>query len=105
MDNAFYQAARQGAAVLKQHWFGGIVRLTGPDRVTWLQGMVTNDVEKLHSGEGVYAAHLSAQGKLIGQMTILVDDDAVWLTTETSNVTKLAGVLNPMIIMEDVTME
>jgi folate-binding protein YgfZ len=105
MDSASYQAARNGAAVLKQPWLEGIVRLSGPDRIAWLQGMVTNDVEKLRPGEGTYAANLNAQGKLIAHMTILVDADALWLTLETSNVKKLAGVLEPMIVMEDVMSE
>src|SRR5215475_1989755 len=105
MEDVSYQAAKNGAAVLRQGWFGGIIRLAGPDRVTWLQGMVTNDVEKLQTGEGTYAAHLSAQGKLIGQMTILIDEDAIWLTAETANAKKLAGALEPMIVMEDVTAE
>jgi len=105
LDNASYQAARHSAAVLKQPWLEGIIRLTGPDRVTWLQGMVTNDVEKLRPGEGVYAAHLSAQGKLIGQMIILVDTDEIWLTAETSNAKKLIAAFQPMIVMEDVTAE
>jgi len=73
--------------------------------VSWLQGMVTNDVERLLPGEGTYAAHLNAQGKLVGQMSILVDAEAVWLTTETSNAKKLADALERMIIMEDVVAE
>jgi folate-binding protein YgfZ len=98
----FYHAARNGAAVLKQPWHQGLIRLAGPDRTTWLQGMVTNDVEKLRPQEGTYAAHLNSQGKIIGQMAILVDPDAVWLSLETSNVKKLGGVLERMIVMEDV---
>jgi len=105
MNNGFYRAARHSAAVLVQPWYGGILRLTGPDRISWLQGMVTNDVEKLRPGEGTYAAHLSAQGKLVGQMTILIDEAAVWLTLETANAKNVGNVLERMIVMEDVVME
>src|SRR5678815_2974254 len=92
------QILRKGAVVLQQKtWYCGVIRLSGPDRLTWLQGMVSNDVEKLRPGQGTYAAHLNAQGKLIGQMAILVGDDEVWLGLESSNVGKLLGSLEPMI--------
>jgi len=67
--------------------------------------MVSNDVEKLHPGQGAYATHLNAQGKIVGQMTVLVDSDCVWLCMETSNAGKLAEVLDRMIVMEDVHCE
>ena len=101
----YYHAARYGAAVLNQPWNSGIVQLTGFDRLSWLQGMVTNDVEKLRPGEGTYAAHLNPQGKLIGQMTILVETDSVLLTMESANVKKLIDVMEPMVVMEDVITE
>lgn len=101
----FYHAARHEAAVLKQPRNRGLLRLSGPERISWLQGMVTNDVEKLHPGQGVYAAHLNAQGKLVAHMTILADSEAVWLVTEASNVKKLGEVLDRMIVMEDVQCE
>ena len=100
-----YHAARHGAAVLRQPWNRGLIRLAGPDRISWLQGMVTNDVEKLLSGQGAYAAHLNAQGKMVAQMTILADADCFWLTLETSNVAKLSEVLERMIVMEEVQSE
>lgn len=67
--------------------------------------MVTNDVEKLLPGQGAYAAHLNAQGKMVAQMTILADDDVLWLSLEASNVKKLGEVLDRMIVMEDVQSE
>jgi len=100
------QFLRHGAVALKQNiWYCGIIRLSGPDRLSWLQGMVSNEVEKLLPGQGTYAAHLNAQGKLIGQMAILIGVDEVWLSLESTNVGKLLGSLNPMIVMEDVVSE
>src|SRR6185503_9749566 len=37
--------------------------LTGADRVRFLHGQVTNDVNKLRVGEGRYAALVTAKGK------------------------------------------
>ena len=64
--------------------------------------MVTNEVEKLTSGQGCYAAHLNAQGKVVAQMIVLVTEDEVWLLVEKAAAAKLAAVFDKLIIMEDV---
>jgi folate-binding protein YgfZ len=100
----YYKAARHGAAILEQDWLGAL-RLTGPDRTSWLQGMVTNDVARLSPGQGCYAAHLNAQGKLVAQMNILVEPDAIWIVTERTSLQKLAEAFDKLIIMEDVQVQ
>lgn len=52
-------------------------RLTGADRVRFLHGMVTNDVEKLRPGEGCHAAMLSVKGKTLGDLIIYSDEEAL----------------------------
>ncbi len=42
-----------------------VVALTGPEARSFLQGLVTNDVTTLAPGKPVYAALLSAQGKIL----------------------------------------
>src|SRR5688572_32907670 len=96
-----YNAARNKAAVVKKDWMG-VLQLTGPERQSWLQGMVTNEVEKLGAGQGCYAAHLNAQGKVVAQMIVLVAEEEVWLLVEREAAGKLAGVFDKLIIMEDV---
>jgi folate-binding protein YgfZ len=101
MVSEYYKAAKQAAAVAEKDSFG-IVKLTGGERVSWLQGMVTNDVRKLSSGSGCYAAHLTPQGKMIAQMQILADEDALWLSLERAAIPKLIAAFDKLIIMEDV---
>ena len=101
MSIEHYNAARNNAAVLRQHWMG-LLKLTGPERQSWLQGMVTNEVEKLTSGQGCYAAHLNAQGKVVAQTIVLATEDEIWLLVEKAAEAKLAGVFDKLIIMEDV---
>ena len=96
-----YNAARNNAAVVRKDWMG-ILQLTGPERQSWLQGMVTNEVEKLTAGEGCYAAHLSAQGRVVAQMIVLVAEEVVWLLVERTAAEKLVTVFDRLIIMEDV---
>lgn len=54
-----------------------VIRLTGPDRVDFLQGLVTNDVRRLAAGP-VYAALLSPQGKYLADFLLVAEgDDAI----------------------------
>jgi folate-binding protein YgfZ len=101
MIAAYYQAAMESAALAEKDWFG-IVKLSGPDRVSWLQGMVTNDVEKLIPGTGCYAAHLTPQGKIVAHMHILADEDALWLSLERAAIPNLLAAFDKLLIMEDV---
>ncbi len=43
----------------------GVVCITGPDTRSFLQELVTNDVEKVRPGQAVYAALLTPQGKYL----------------------------------------
>ncbi|TAJ98327.1 aminomethyl transferase family protein [bacterium] len=56
-----------------------MLRFTGPDRVSYLQGMVSNDVKKLAPGEGVHAAVLDIQGKILADARIFCLDDSFLL--------------------------
>ncbi|MDB6108616.1 MAG: glycine cleavage system protein, partial [Pedosphaera sp.] len=48
----------------------GRLCLTGADRVRLLHGQVTNNVKDLRVGEGVYAALVTAKGKLQSDLNI-----------------------------------
>src|SRR5437879_5130195 len=101
MLTEYYQAARQTAALAEKDWFG-IIKLTGSERASWLQGMVTNDVQKLIPGTGCYAAHLTPQGKIVAHMHILADEDALWLSLERAAIPHLLSAFDKLLIMEDV---
>ncbi|MGN6167513.1 MAG: YgfZ/GcvT domain-containing protein, partial [Solirubrobacteraceae bacterium] len=46
----------------------GKLALRGGDAAPFLQGQVTNDVERLVNGEGCYAAFLTPKGKMLGDL-------------------------------------
>ncbi len=55
----------------------GVVRVSGEDAATFLQGLLTNDVEKLQPGEARYAGLLTPQGKILFDMIVVsVPSDA-----------------------------
>jgi folate-binding protein YgfZ len=60
----------------------GKLALTGGEAKGFLQGQVTNDVERLTEGEGCYAAFLTPKGKMLGDIRILDSGDELLLDTE-----------------------
>ena len=64
-----YEALRERAAVLDRRSRGRLL-LTGADRRSYLQGLLTNDIEALSAGQGCYAALLTAQGRMVSDMRV-----------------------------------
>jgi tRNA-modifying protein YgfZ len=54
----------------------GVVSVSGADAAGFLQGLLTNDVEKLAPGEARYAALLTPQGKILFDMIVARAPDA-----------------------------
>ena len=54
-------------------WLGdrGVVSVEGEDAASFLQGLLTNDVEGLAPGEARYAALLTPQGKILFDMLVV----------------------------------
>ena len=74
-----YTAAREGAAFLDRSDRGRIV-LTGADRASYLQGLLTNDIAALTPGTGCYAAYLTPQGRMIADMWVYELGDTMLVT-------------------------
>jgi folate-binding protein YgfZ len=69
------RALREGCGLLDRSERGKLA-LTGAGAVEFLNGQVTNELANLRSGEGRYAAFLTAKGKMLGDLRILaVGDD------------------------------
>ena len=80
----------------------GWIRVTGEDRVRWLNGMVTNSIQDLQVGEGNYNFLLSVQGRIQGDATIFAEPGALLMETASSQVPGLMTLLDRFIIMDDV---
>jgi folate-binding protein YgfZ len=80
----------------------GWIRVTGEDRVRWLNGMVTNSIQGLEAGRGNYSFLLSVQGRIQGDATIFTEPDALLMETASSQVPVLIALLDRFIIMDDV---
>src|SRR5262249_48175988 len=94
-------AVRQGCGLLDAR-FRGLLRMTGGDRTTFLQGMVSNDVARLGEGEGTYAVLLTQQGKVVSDLRVYVLADELWLDTPSTRVSPVRESLERYIIADDV---
>ncbi len=80
----------------------GWIRVTGEDRVRWLNGMVTNSIQALRPGEGCFNFLLNAQGRIQGTATAFAFGDAIQMETDRSQVAPMTAMLDRFIIMDDV---
>jgi len=79
-SRAAYQALHEGA-VLVDHDNRLRIRMTGPNARATLNGLVTNDVSALETGDGQYAAALTSKGKVIADVRIFATDEGLLLDT------------------------
>ncbi len=80
----------------------GFLRVTGEDRVRWLNGMATNSIQALAPGQGCYNFFLNAQGRIQADATAFALDDAILLETSRDRIPALTNMLDHFIIMDDV---
>ncbi len=101
---AEYQAVRTAAGLcdLSQR---GKLRMTGADRQHFLHRVVTNDVEQLTAGEGVYACMLTPQGKIISDMTVHVRVEDLLIDVEPGMAGVLRDTLDRYALIDDVEIE
>ena len=57
----------------------GVVEVAGEDRVSFLQGLVSNDVTQAAPGRAVWTALLSPQGKWLTDFFVLAEGERLLL--------------------------
>ena len=93
-------AARRGALWVDRPDFGTLL-VTGADRFTWLQGILSSDVEKLSSGEGSWGLVLTKQGKILADVAVVAGSDETYLGLVSSALERVADWLGQFLVMED----
>jgi len=79
------------------------VAVGGPDRASFLQGLLTNDITALSAGQGCYAAWLSPQGRMLTDLHVLESGDMLLLDVPAAEAGPVAGRLEQFHFSEDVT--
>jgi folate-binding protein YgfZ len=82
--------------------FRSRVCLTGADRVRFLHGQVTNDVNRLHPGEGCYAALITAKGRMQSDLNLYCLADELLLDFEPGLTEMISQRLERYIVADDV---
>jgi folate-binding protein YgfZ len=101
-----YRAVREAIGLIVRDDLG-FLGARGEDRYSWLQGMVSNDVRRLESGQirRLDACFLDATGHILSEVTLtdLRDDPpCVLLEMPASNIAKIAQHLDRFLISEEV---
>lgn len=96
-----HRALRHSAGVLDLS-FRSRLCLTGADRARFLHGQVTNDIKRLRTGEGCYAALVNAKGKLQSDLNVYCLAEELLLDFEPGLSATVSGRLEQYIVADDV---
>ena len=91
-----------GGAALVDAGFRTLVRATGPDRLSFLQGMLSNDVAGLGAGEGCPALLLTVQGRVTADLRLVALADEMLLDCDLRARDGLVAALEALLIADDV---
>lgn len=72
----------------------GVIALEGDDRIAFLQGLVSNDIEAAAPGRAVWTALLTAQGKWLADFFVFSQGDALLLDCEAEQIPMLIARLS-----------
>jgi folate-binding protein YgfZ len=98
---AEYRAVRSAVGLIDLS-HRGLLQFTGADRVSFLQGMLSNDVKALKPFAGQYAAILTQQGKVIADARVLYSLNSVYLDFWDTLKTKILDHLNRYLVADEV---
>ncbi len=68
-----------------------LLRVSGADAVSFLQGLITNDARKLEKGEALYALLLTPQGKFLHDFFLYPEAGGIYLDVVASRANDLLG--------------
>jgi tRNA-modifying protein YgfZ len=96
-----YRALRRASGIVDRSARGRLV-LTGADRRSYLQGLLSNDIEALVAGTGCYTAYLTAQGRMIADMRVFETGDSLLTDLDGALAEPVADRWSRFIFSEDV---
>jgi glycine cleavage system T protein len=96
-----YRAVRSAAGLI-DFAHRGLLQFTGPDRLSFLQGMLSNDMGVLKPFDGAYATILTQQGKVIADVRVLCAMNSFYLDFWENLKDKILAHLNRYLIADEV---
>ena len=92
------RAAQESAGVVDRS-NRGVLKITGPDRLSWLHSLTTQHLDGLAAGASAQALILSPTGHVEHHLTLADDGTAVWVHVEPGTAGALAEFLESMRFM------
>jgi folate-binding protein YgfZ len=83
----------------------GVIAVSGHDRVSFLNGLVSNDVAKAAHGQAVWAAMLTPQGRYLTDFFIIYDEDRLLIDAAREKIAELLTKLTRFRLRADITLE
>ena len=80
----------------------GLLQVTGRDKLSFLNGLLTNELLKLGSGDGAHSALLNTKARVLADLYIYVRDEDLIIDTGDLQGIKVKDILDRFIITEDV---
>src|SRR5215471_4374382 len=94
------QAAREAALAVPAA-DSAVLVVTGSDRVSWLNGLVTCDLAKVAPGGAAYGLAVAQKGRIIADLEILLLVDRLACVVPRAQIGALRDALERYLIMED----
>lgn len=95
--------ANESVALIDQN-YRAYFTFTGPDRVRYLNAILTNNIKELANGQGIVSLLLTAQGRILAEIETLAGAGELFCVSHQTIRQRLIEVLDKYIIMDDVTL-
>ncbi|MFQ5742775.1 MAG: YgfZ/GcvT domain-containing protein [Acidobacteriota bacterium] len=76
-----YEAARSSVALMHRTW-RALIKVNGEARASFLQRLLTNDIEAVDPGEGCRALLLDQKGKVVGDLDLWVGEESIHISCD-----------------------
>src|SRR5260370_27778737 len=100
---AEYRHARQSVALIDKN-YRAYLGFTGPDRVRYLNAILTNNIKDLPAGQGNVSLLLNPQGHILAEIETYALGDKLFCVSYAMIRERLIAWLDKYIIMDDVTL-
>jgi folate-binding protein YgfZ len=99
-----YRAGHESVALFDTNWHA-VLTLAGPDRLRYLNAMVTNNIQALADGRGNYALLLNPQGHILAELEVYKQPERLLTLSSASVRERTFSTLDKYIIMDNVDLE
>jgi len=100
---AEYRNARESVALIDKN-YRAYLSFTGPDRVRYLNAILTNNIKDLRAGHGIVSLLLNPQGHILAEIETYAFADRLLCVSYAMIRERLIEALDKYIIMDDVTL-